>query len=528
MSRRTRSALCGLFVGLVIGGAAAPTSAFANPAVGQAVPSTGTDVGGPGRIVTPSGHRRSPTPPSRRPVKQTPAQRAQSRKIGANAERPSVSSSQPRAAPLPQQSFEGQIAVDDDPPDTHGAIGRNHYVEATNDGITMYSRAGTLLKSVSLRSFFGPRVVYTDPRIVYDKVSNRWVATIIRHPATSRVNQYFVAVSTTGNPTGPYCRYTFTTESSAVDIDYPQLGMNQNAIIITLDVFSSSTDGPLRARVTAFSKASLYNCQSNPSSPIINLASLGTVAPPIVEGANPNTYLLAWDFTLPGRLRLFRCTNLGGSGPSCAQSRVPISPVGEPQAARQPGSFDRLDTLDGRFVNVSTQIGDKLLNVHTINVDGLPTPRWYQLDTAGAGANTVFASGQVFESATSEDFNASVQGSPVGGTATNPIGRMFFTWSSTDASNPTVSLRHQPRMKVGGRLASDSTTVSPGSTVATAPAAYNPVPDDEIERWGDYSAVTLDPNAASSCPVGQRAWAVNERNVNATVWGSRITRFGFC
>jgi hypothetical protein len=40
--------------------------------------------------------------------------------------------------------------------------------------------------------------------------------------------------------------------------------------------------------------------------------------------------------------------------------------------------------------------------------------------------------------------------------------------------------------------------------------------------------VTLDPVAAGACVAGQRAWLVNEIQVNAILWGSRFGRLGFC
>jgi hypothetical protein len=41
------------------------------------------------------------------------------------------------------------------------------------------------------------------------------------------------------------------------------------------------------------------------------------------------------------------------------------------------------------------------------------------------------------------------------------------------------------------------------------------------QRWGDYSAVTLDPSNQAT------AWLVNEKINSSSIWGSRIITIGF-
>ena len=444
--------------------------------------------------------------------------KAKSRRGG---DRPTVHA--PAAPPAPQLSFEGLNAGTCclRPPDTHGAVGVNHFVEITNGtGLGMFSKAnGALVKTVTLNSFFNytPQRIF-DPRVVYDRVWNRWVIFAEAFPENSTVQYVFLAVSTTADPTGAFFKYQFDLpEPAGSFFDYPQLGLDQDAIIVTANIFSST--GPYAySRAFGISKAAVYNGRGF-SSPYFNLGASGTVAPPIVEDNNSNAYLLS-NFTSTS-LRLFRATGLGRSGASIvAQANVSVPSYSIPQDAPQPGTSDRLDTLDARFQNASTQIGNRLLNVHTIG-PGLPTPRWYQINTS---TNSVGETGVFFEASDSYDFNPSIAGSAVGATSTNPIGRMFFTWSSTDVVGTDA---HQARVKGSGRLATDATTVIGGSSFATATTFYNPS-GDPVERWGDYSAVTIDPVAVAGCPVGQRAWIVNERHVNSTVWGSRFGLLGYC
>src|SRR5919108_5534784 len=96
---------------------------------------------------------------------------------------PSISEPAPLGPPvLKGINFNGVAAgtscqpfLDCAPPDTHGAVGFNHFVEITNSRLSIYTKAGTLIKSVSLNSFFGVPITTTvlfDPRVVYDRIWN--------------------------------------------------------------------------------------------------------------------------------------------------------------------------------------------------------------------------------------------------------------------------------------------------------------------------------------------------------------------
>jgi hypothetical protein len=444
--------------------------------------------------------------------------------------RPEVPSpgSERLAPPVGQLGFEGnnQGTTGVRPPDTHGAAGLSHYVEVTNGaGIGVYNKSGgAKVLGVSFASFFGyTTTTIFDPRVVYDKKWNRFVivAEAFPEPGNPSVQNVFIAVSQTSNPTGGFFRYRFDVPEGTDFFDYPQLGLDQDSVIITGNIFNASGTSYLRSRAFGLAKADIYNGRGT-GFPYFNLGTPGTVAPPIVEDNNANAFLAAASVSAPSVVRLFRASGLGRSNASIAAPvNVAVPTFAAPPDARQPGSTDRLDTLNARFQNASTQIGNQLLNIHTIATGSFPTPKWYQINTS---TNAVTTSGFVFEAGDSDDFNPAVVGSSVGGTSTNPIGRMFFTWSATDAVGSNL---HQASVKGSGRLAADSTTTTGGSTFAQASVAYNPS-TSSVERWGDYSAVTIDPVAVSGCPVGQRAWLVNERQSSSTLWGSRIGRLGFC
>jgi hypothetical protein len=119
----------------------------------------------------------------------------------------------------------------------------------------------------------------------------------------------------------------------------------------------------------------------------------------------------------------------------------------------------------------------------------------------------VIQSGDFGRSGTSFDFNASI--------AANRRKDVFVTWSSTDVVNNVNA-----EVRFSGRLHTEPLGVipSPGALLFGSNTFYSVAGTEQ--RWGDYSAVSLDP----ADPRGLTAWIVNERILSNIVWGSRIGR----
>jgi hypothetical protein len=224
---------------------------------------------------------------------------------------------------------------------------------------------------------------------------------------------------------------------------------------------------------------------------------------------NPYSFLAAADwYARNNYVTLYALWGSGSSAPVLFTNYIPVPTFSLPPYAVQPGANQMLDTLDARFENASTQIGNSLFQVHTVAYSGLATPRFYEFDTLN---NRVIQSGMFYGSATSNDFNASI--------AANRFKDVFVTWSSTDAPHNVNA-----QVRVAGRLHTDPPGViangSPLYTSATfltgEPSSWNPL----VQRWGNYSAVSLDP----ADPRGATAWIVNEYVLTNNLWGSRISR----
>jgi len=414
------------------------------------------------------------------------------------------------------------------PPDTHGAVGPSHFVEAVNTSIVVFNKnnPGAQLSIRSLQALFGVTEFLFDPRVVFDQAWRRWVivATRVSSSATDPIRRFYLAVSTTANPAGSYFTYTVPLVGVFFNVgdwlDYPQLGMDQDAVIITGNIFDTPTGIFKFAAMMPIAKARIYNGLGFSAPVFTDLEA--TLAPPIVFDQNKDAYLVAASNLT--HLHLYRGENLSNAAEATLvlQALVDVPDYALPPNAPQPGTTNLLDTLDGRFVNASTQVGDSLWNVHTINLGGFAAPKFYQIDTEGVGVNTIKQQGFFFESSTSHDFNASI--------AANAFGEVFVTWSSTDVANTNVGLQHNARVRISGRQPADPLGAIPaGTSLFTSPIFYNPSGEGFfVERWGDYSAVSLDPSPAAGCAANRRAWIVNETISNTTTWGTRIARIGFC
>ena len=407
-------------------------------------------------------------------------------------------------------SFNGPAESGFNPPDTHGAVGPLHYIAVTNSRIHRYNKSGTLLSNVTLNAFFG----YTtksifDPRVVYDRAGGRWIIIAEAFEESATVQRFFVAVSKTSDAMGAYWIYRFDINvlNNGDFFDYPQLGVDKNDIIITANIFGPAPARSYReGRVYRFPKLTMY-AGGTATFHYYRAAFLnfGTIAPPIVLDTSASAFLVSAAAGGGSTLRLYRLTDASPSPTLTFVGTVPVAAFSIPPDALQLSSCStqRLDT-DVRFQNASTQIGTSLFNAHTSGSGGFPIPRYYEINTT---TRTLVRTATFFKSATSHDFNVSI--------AANAAKDMVVTWTATE---PGLSQHAQVRF--AGRRATDASTLGAGALLFQSPTCHKEGVSSVL-RWGDYSAVTVDPTNSLLF------WIINEKMNSLTAWGSRIGRVGF-
>lgn len=399
------------------------------------------------------------------------------------------------------------------PPDTMGAVGPDHIVEMINGNFEIFDKyTGASLETRSLDSFWINRAGVAlaanggtfDPRVVYDPPSGRWFAVSIDRGIDSTVppdgvlevsNNIFVARTNTSDPTGTWQGLRFVADTAGVIEfhDYPSLAVDADGL------FSCTQD---------FNGPGNESCYSIPKADII--ASPPTVANLTRFEATPaglpavsGSWQPALDFgASDGRAALLgstgtalRRTSILGAGAAGATLAADVAIAGDPghagpPAARQPaddnGEFNTIENVAPRFVGNVFELGNSLWAVHSVlGTAGTPNAalRWYEINET---TNTVIQTGLIEDTVTPRDFHEPT-------IAANAHGDVVIGYS---CSGPTQAV---------GVCASLGTTGG-GVTTFGAPVLVTPGAGDyyrdfctppgcsERNRWGDYSAVTIDPS----------------------------------
>ena len=213
-------------------------------------------------------------------------------------------------------------------------------------------------------------------------------------------------------------------------------------------------------------------------------------------------------------------TNTGLSNVSLhLDNTVTVAKFGIPPQAQQPGVNYTLDTGDNRFENRSLQVGNRILNTATSNLDGLfPAPAWYNFNI-GVSPHTLVSSNVWYASNTSYDWHPSVNATTVGATS-GDLGEIFTTWMSTDPNN-NVNVQ----LRAGGGLGDSPPTGVTGVPVYTSPLPLTNQTDSKgVHRTGDYSYIALYPAAALGCASANEIGILTGETAGPAsgLWGTRV------
>ena len=361
--------------------------------------------------------------------------------------------------------------------------------------------------------------------MLYDRLADRWVLTQFAFITnTAPPFHQPIAVSKTNDPTGEYWAYDFITPGNEFP-DYGKIGNWPDAYYFSDRQFTAPTLAYNGFGVFAFDKAKMlvgdptagyiyFNLPpttSNSSSGIIPTDFNGLTPPP--AGA-PNVFSVFTDNAFgdpPDALRLYDFhADFSGGSTFTERPESPLPVV----------SFDshNLDTTSGAFSSRADieepppaaakdyldSIGDRLMlrlqyynhngvetltTCHTVNAGVIPPgsasptvaqykagTRWYVLQKNAPGANWSVQDQGTYSPDSVERW--------MGSTAVDDAGNLAVGYSG---SNLSVF----PSILYAGRLSGDpSGMLSQGEATMFAGTG---VQLDTSNRWGDYSAMVLDP-----------------------------------
>jgi len=431
----------------------------------------------------------------------------------------------------PILNYNGQGFNGVQPTDTVGDVGMAHFIQALNhpDGtsVTIYNKADG---SVAL----GPFILNTlappgspgqsgagDPIVLYDHLADRWLLAEFTSPAAgSYLNVY---ISQTSDPTANlWYYYSVSTPDFP---DYPKIGVWSDGYYVTTNESVPTAYVLDRERMLLGQSArpaqrfSAPRLAGFPFQALIPADLDGSPPPPgspgyflrhrddevhNVGGNDPaRDFLEVWelrtDFTTPQN-STFTLT-----------ATIPIAEIDSDLCGLvsffcfpQPGTTTTLDPVREvimhrlqyrNFGSHETLVGNFVTDVDGTDHGGI---RWFELRKSGAGAWSLYQEGTVAPDADHRW---------IGSIAMDGLGNIALTYNVTSA---TVS----PGIRYLGRFASDPLGTMPqGEHVLVAGQGYN-----ASNRWGDYSALTVD-------PVDGRTFWFTGQYASGTAWNTRIASF---
>ncbi len=449
----------------------------------------------------------------------------------------------------------GDAATGPFPPDVMGAVGPSQFFLFINGRLKTFNKTTGAADGVInanpdafFTSVMTPAVAAnstSNPQIRYDRLTSRWILTIVDTPGTSAgtfgnlPNRILIAVSdaaSAGVITGSTVWTFFFVQQNTVGggdtgeyLDSPSLGVDNNALYVGGDMLVASSGSFVNTSGFVIRKSSILS-----GGPIVVTAFRGLItggdgptSPRGVDNYNAAAnegYFIGSSAAAFGRLIMRRVATPGGTPTISGNISITVPttsfPASVPHLGNTGGTNGQLDGVDDRLIAAHIRNG-RLWTTHNIAVDtsGVASSgaghrnavRWYELVVpVGSGTPTVNQSGTIFDSAVSNPkfyWNSAAMISGQGHTAFG-----FSVAGSNDRINAGTN----------GRLAGDTLgTQGAVSLYTSSSTAYNPTGDSGGplgRRWGDYSFTSLDPNDDMTM------WTVQEYSDGTNTWGTQVAK----
>jgi hypothetical protein len=404
-------------------------------------------------------------------------------------ESPYVSASflaQPDAPPVGSTKTES-------PPDTDGAVGRDKLMVTLNSNYVIQRKSdGKVLSEVSMDTFWhgvGARSPF-DPRVLYDPYSNRWLVSAGDSPLEPG-SLILYGVSDTGDPLGRWHLYALASDTTGATWgDFPTLGFSRSTVAIGVNMFARDSLTYVRGRLIVLDYASLR--AGGGGKPVSVIIPDGFALQPAATYSPTETTLYLVEH-LGSFSATYRFWSLSGGKLTLVGGAPKTNPLG-PWATAGPGNL--LPQQDGRGIDSGdSRVGNAVFRngrVWYAQTIGMPPTagagfvlrtgvQWVELDLSGA-----FVQGGRVDDKLALPWNKGhMYAFPsLAVNARNDMLLGFSEFQATDfvdagyafraAADAPGTLRAQVTLKDGE-----------GPYVKTEGGARN--------RWGDYSATTVDP-----------------------------------
>lgn len=410
---------------------------------------------------------------------------------------------QASAAPPLNRSFPGLTDTGWIPPDTQGAAGPTHLVEILNGGVGMFEKTtGTLLSQVTLQSFWSslgtavgePANFAFDPKVLYDQFADRFVVTSSGGGRNNPNNSFImIGVSLTSDPTGGWALYAidadqFDGQQFNEWADFPGLGLDERNYYVTANMLPNLMGGTSSRRIWVIPKGPLLQNSLTIQFTEFRSLLLGSgIRPSHTYGEIDHHYFLSsnWITGPPqvgfnalrlGRIRFLPDSVYEDLGFIAVDRYVSALP------APQQGGVPTLEVVNLAPNNVVFRNGRLWTVNHVGSADRQRVDvAWYEIDPAEASlseAGSPIQEGRISDSVMSFFYPSIAVNKDnhvmIGFSASSPAMYTGAYYTAREAKDPPGSMQPVEVMKEGL-----------GPYYKTFGAGRN--------RWGDYSATTVDP-----------------------------------
>ena len=417
------------------------------------------------------------------------------------------------------RSFNGMGMTNAIPPDPHTAVGPNYIITTVNIQFAIFDKDGNKIKTIDGTSWVTPSVpnpgVVTDPKVIYDHFSKRFVMVWLTINTTTSQTYWTVSVSHDSTPLGIWYTWALpsnlngTTDAKNYG-DYEGLGFDKDCIYITGNMFPISGGQFMYSKLRIIPKAQLY--ANTPGAirwwdiwdirvPPNSSSNTFGLRPAIVFGS-PNEYYLIYNSNQSGnQFSVFKLTN-PITAPVLTGVNVPVTNYGPAPDVNQLGGSgtNLIDGGSSQIRNEPVYRDGYLWAVHSVRnpISSIYSSVHYVKIDVSAGT-------------AKEDF---VFGDPgywhnYPAVMVDKGQNMAITYSQSD-TNSYIGAYYT------SRLVTDPAGLHPSKPLQTGKGNYVVTFSGTRNRWGDYNGIALDP------ADNNNIWMFTEFAAATNKWGTWV------
>ena len=296
--------------------------------------------------------------------------KAQQKELRENAvaEEAPVSHSSRTIDPEVGTNFLGNTLVTGTPPDNSIAISNGgKIITVDNSSMAFHNDNGSAIMLNELHEDWLDDVAASinvtsslfDPRVIYDPVEDKFIFVLL-HGSSSNTSKVLVCYSQTNDPAGNWNVYELDGDpfNDGSWFDYPQIGISENSLFITGNLFQSGSNSFNGAIVYQLDKNGGYAGVANLNFTVYSnipggqIGAFSLVPAGFGQGGEygPGIYLVSSNSFSANRLNLYQVTGGLNSNPSLnLLSSFNVPSYSAPADAIQSGTFAELSTNDLRM-----------------------------------------------------------------------------------------------------------------------------------------------------------------------------------